>query len=125
MRSCRQSQPNFAQHLAEIQFFDGLLLIGVYADITRDREAFFNNLPRVQLGVVKQRPRGGEGIGAAGPNSHNGVIGFNDISVAGHDEGSLLIGNHQQRFQAPQGPFRPPELGKFYCGSGQLAMVFF
>jgi hypothetical protein len=57
MRSCRQSKPDIAQRLAEIQFFDGLLLIGVHADITRDREAFFHNLPRVQLGVVKQRPR--------------------------------------------------------------------
>src|SRR5689334_10023636 len=47
------------------QHFDGVLLIGVNAQVAGDGQRLLHDGLRVELGVVEQRPRGGERVRAA------------------------------------------------------------
>ncbi len=51
------------------------------------------------------------------------MLGLDDVAVTGNDQGFLLVRDAEQRLQASQPAVRPPVLGEFDRGAGEIAVL--
>src|SRR5207249_4196844 len=78
------------------------LLVRVDADLGGDAHCFLGDRAGVEVGVLDEGARGGEGEVAAGADRAEAVLGLDDVAGAGHDEGRLAVGGDEQRLEAAE-----------------------
>src|SRR5690606_16764201 len=104
---------------------DGLLLVGVDADVTGNLQAPGDDVARRQLGVFQQGGGRGLGVGTARADGNQVVLRFDHVTVAGDDQRRVLVGHGEQGLKATQGAIGAPVFRQFNGGAHQLALVFF
>src|SRR6056297_2563589 len=82
-----------------IQLFDGLVVVGVDADVTGDTQPLLHDIPGAQFRIVEQCASGGLGKRTAGTDGNEVVLGFNDVAIAADHQRRGPVGHRQQRFQ--------------------------
>ena len=87
--------------------FDGVLHVGVDAKLARNGQRFAHDVFCAQIGVVQQRLGGGVGIGAAGADGDDALLGFEHVAIAGDDERGFAVGLPKNYFQLLD-PFPAP-----------------
>ncbi len=80
---------------------------------------------RGQVGGVQQGARRRLGVGTTRADGGDAVFGFQDVAVAGQDQGVFAVGHDQHGFQAAQHTIGTPVAGEFHRGAHQVALVFF
>ena len=73
--------------------------------------------------MVDQRPRGREGVVAAGADAEDAVGRLDHVAGAGDEQRVLGVDHGDQRFEPPQGAVRPPLLGQFGRGARHVRRV--
>src|SRR5690606_24179611 len=107
------------------QRFDGVILVGVDADIAGNHQRLLDDIDGAQFGVLDQGARRRLGVGAAAADGDNAVFGFEHIAVAGDDQRMLAIGHGQHGFETAQHAVGAPVLGEFDGRAQQIALMFF
>src|SRR5271155_2983351 len=105
----------------ESELLDGEIAIGVDADVGRDIERAFHDLPRRELGRLHQGQRGGLCVAAAGADGDEVVLGLDHIARARYHIQAGGIGNAQQSLEAAQAPIAPPVLRQLDRRPGEIA----
>src|SRR5690606_8673994 len=67
----------------EIQFFNGEVVVGVDTHVAGNAQAFFNDLPRAELGIFQQGASGGLREGTAGTDGNEVVFRLDHVTIAG------------------------------------------
>lgn len=109
---------------AALEFFDGEIGVGVNADFAGDAHRFHGQVFGGQFGMLQHGARGGDGVTPAGADSHDSVVGFNDVAVAGQDESGFAVGHDEHGFEMTQSAVFAPILGKLDGGLLQIAGRF-
>ena len=89
-----------ALQAALLQFFNGDILVGEYADIAGDLQSLFGNLARLEVRVLQQCKGRRLGEGATGTDRHEVVFGFDDVAVARDDERAFVVRDTQQGLES-------------------------
>ena len=97
--------------LAALKGFNGVVHVGVDAQVSRDGEGFPDNLFSTQFGVIQQRFGRRLGKCTTGPNRDHTVLGFEHITIAGDDERRLFVRHSQHGLKAPQDAVCSPIFG--------------
>ena len=111
------------QKTVRLQLLDGDRGVGVNADFTRDRQRLLDDAAGVQFRVLQQGSSRRLAIGAAGTDRQDIVFGLDHVAGARDQQRLGGVGNHQQRFQAPQHPVGTPILGQLDGRPGQVAVL--
>src|SRR6478672_12316816 len=64
-----------------LQFFDHDLLIGIDANLARNRHRFLRDGARAKIRVGRQRLRRGQRVRPARSDSDNPIVGFDEVAV--------------------------------------------
>ena len=75
--------------------------------------------------VLDQRSGRCECVVAAGADRGDAVLGFEDVAVAGEDQGHVLVGDDHHRFEVAEELVGSPVLGELDRGAQELALVRF
>src|SRR5437773_11059376 len=86
--------------------------VRVDADLGGDFEPTAHDLPRWQVGVLDQGPRGGERVRAARPNRENAIVRLDDVAGAGDYEAVLPVSDCEQSLETTQHTIAPPIFGQ-------------
>ena len=100
-----------------------MVAVGEDADVARNLEGLLDNALGVELGVLQQGDGGGLGEVAAAADGDEIVLRLHHVTVAGDDEGFVLVGDGQQRLEAAQGAIGAPVLGQRHGGALQVALM--
>ena len=79
----------------KIQLFDGAVVVGVNADVAGDAKALLHNSASVELSIIHQCPGRCLGEGATRPYGNQINFRFNNVAVAGNDEGGVFVRDRQ------------------------------
>src|SRR5690349_126621 len=99
------------------QGLDGVVHVGIDAKLAGDFKRLLDDVAGPQLGVVEQAFRRGLGVGTAGTNRHDAVLGLQDISISGDDQRRFQVGYRQHGLETAQDAVGPPILCEFDGGA--------
>src|SRR5687767_3622395 len=102
---------------------DAALLVGIDADVAGDCQRLVDDFFRRQRRILEQGPRRSLGIGSAGADGEDAVLGFEHVARAGDDERALLVGDGEHRLQPPQDAVGAPVLRQLDRGAHQVSLV--
>src|SRR5690606_495034 len=108
-----------------LECFNNVIAVRVNTQITCDLQRLFDDGLGRQIGILQERKRSRLCIGAAGADSGYPVFRFQNVAVAGQDQGVFGVGHDQHGFESAQYTIGSPVAGEFYGGSHQVALIFF
>ncbi|MNC99434.1 hypothetical protein D3C83_177250 [compost metagenome] len=76
------------------------MIVGEDAQIGGGLHRFARDRTAVELGVLHEDPRGGEGVVAAGADGDDVVVGLDDVAGARQQQEEIAVGGEQQGFEA-------------------------
>ena len=65
----------------------------------------------------------GQGIAPAGPGRQDAVAGLDHVAGAAHQQAVPRVHDQEHRFQSPEHPVGPPELGQLGRGAGDVVGI--
>src|SRR5687768_2244060 len=101
-----------------------MILVGVDAQVSRYGQGFLDDLHRCEVGVLKERTRGGMCVRAAAANGSQSKLRLDHISSSGNDEGDARVGHYQHGFQPAQDAVGTPVFRQLHCGTHEVALMF-
>src|SRR5579872_4287437 len=109
---------------APLEFLGDYLIVGKNTDLAGKVHCFLNDFTGVQLGVLRQSPRGRKRVSHPGANRHDSIIRLDDIAIPADQVGDLLVSYDQQGFQMPQSAIGAPLLSQLNYSATQVAVKF-
>src|SRR5688500_11142771 len=106
---------------AELEHRD--VLVRVDADLAGDLEALSHDVARGERAVLRQGAGRGEGVGAAGADRENPVVGLDDLAVAADDEAVVPVDDDEHRLEAAQHAVAAPLLRELDGRAREVAGV--
>src|SRR5581483_9310434 len=105
------------------EHFHHRVLVGVDADVRRDRERLAHDLLGRQRRIVQQRPRRRLRVGAARAERYQAELGLEHVAHAGDHQRSLAVGDAEHRLEPAQHAVGAPVLRELDRRAKQVALV--
>src|SRR5437773_1263449 len=111
--------------IAISQFFDREVGIRINTDVGRDRHGFGRDVTRIELAMLRERPRGRHRERPTRSDRHDPIVGLDQIASAGQQECRALVGDNQHGLEAPEQPIGPPVARELDGRSFEVAAILF
>lgn len=105
-----------------LNYLYGYLIVCEDADLSGDSHGGFGDRFGVEVGVFDEGAGGGEGVGAAGADSGDAVVGLDDVAVAADKEEAFAVGDEHQGVEMAEHLIRSPFLGELDGGAAEVVL---
>src|SRR6058998_2024866 len=107
------------------QFFDRDVIVRIDANLARDSHRFLDDFASAQVRIFLERTGGRERKSAAGTDTNDTIVRFDQVPGPRDQKCTLVVGNNHDGFEMTQRPVRSPILGQLDRRAAQISMKLF